>query len=77
MEIRLKFVVSPEVQVLLDRLYEVADAQGIDRDEAFRQALRLWLESVGAEDRERTLVITQAEFGVIEAVLGCLRQPGA
>ncbi|MFY9727988.1 MAG: ribbon-helix-helix protein, CopG family [Bryobacteraceae bacterium] len=76
MKINFEFVEDPSIKALLERFYEVAEARGITRDEALRQALSQWIKSRGGGGGATgvTLDVTQKEFALIHATLDALRE---
>lgn len=74
MEINFEFVPDHSLTALWERFIEVANAQGIERDEALRQALHAWLLSVGSGVPGATLTLTENEFSWIRATLGVARE---
>jgi hypothetical protein len=77
MEINFQFVPDHSMSALWERFNEVADAQGIGRDEALRQALQAWLLSVGSGIAATTVTLTEKEFTWIRATLDALREQNA
>jgi hypothetical protein len=74
MQINFQFVPDRSIKRLWERFYEAAEAHGIGRDEALRQALTQWLISLGSGVPASTLTITEKEFAWIRATLDVLRE---
>jgi hypothetical protein len=74
MKITVQFIPSHTTAALWERFNGVAAAQGIDPDEALRQALQAWLLSVGSGIPASTLTVTEKEFAWIRATLDVLRE---
>jgi hypothetical protein len=78
MKINILPVGDPSLDALFDRVYIIADARGIQREEAIRNALRRWIDIVveGAEGPatpSRCLETTEAEFEAFKVVLAAMR----
>lgn len=63
------------LQALIDRFHARADAYGIKRDEAMREAMRKWLERTDGVESEETRVLeaTETELVALKAVLAAMR----
>jgi hypothetical protein len=77
MEIRLNPVKDRDLNALYERVREVAEAHGLTKDEAVREALYLWLERLGQAKPTRILDVTETEGRALFAVLEAIRQAKA
>lgn len=63
-----------DLNALYERVKEVAEAQGITKEDGVREALLLWLERLGEAEPWRVLDVTDREAMAIEAVLTAIRE---
>jgi hypothetical protein len=78
MKITVLNVNDRDLDALLEKVHERAKALGIEREEAYRDAFRRWLERFGTnlprpEPETATLEATPAELAALEAVLAAMR----
>lgn len=72
---KIKFIFSDEkdLRKVEQRFYAVAEAHGLTKDEALREALLFWLHMV-PEGSDFTLEVTDAEWKELRPVIALIRE---